>query len=100
MKLMINSGKYKGVTANGKDYETAHKNLRNKVNRKEKKEIFESFTRQEIDCLFALFDCQIGSMSKSDFLREVICEGDVWNLTTPSQVDDLSAKLQNLRRYV
>lgn len=100
MKVQFNEGKYKGMTASGKDYDTAVKNLRNKASNKEKREVLYSLTNQELECLYSLFDCQVGSMCPKDFAREVICEGDHWGLISWNQVEDLSRKLQQLTRLV
>ena len=100
MKVQYTEGKYKGMTASGKDYDTAVKNLKNKANNKQKREILYSLTNQELNCLYALFDCQVGSMCPKEFAEEVSYDGDLWNLTSWDQVDELSRKLGQLTRLV
>jgi len=100
MKVQYNKGKYKGITASGKDYPTAVNNLKNKINNKEKREVLYSLTNQELECLYALFDCQVASMCPKDFAEEVLYEGDCWRLTEWKQVDDLASKIAKLTRLV
>jgi len=100
MKVQFNEGKYKGMTASGKDYDTAVKNLRNKANNKEKREVLYSLTKRELECLYRLLDCQVASVCQKEFEEEVSCFGDSWGLTEWNEVEDLSRKLQQLTRLV
>jgi hypothetical protein len=97
MKVQFNKGKYKGMTANGKDYDTAVKNLRNKANNKEKRELLYSLTKEELQSLFSLLDCQL-SVEEDEFNECVYLDGECWGFTDMKQVDDLSIKLQKLIR--
>ena len=91
---------YAGMTARGKDHETAVKNLYAKIYRKEKKDLLNSFTLQEIESLYKLFDCQVGSMDSKEFESDVSYDGDCWGLTEWEQVNILSSKLQKLQRLI
>ena len=48
MKVQYSEGKYAGMTASGKDHDTAVKNLKAKSARAEKKELLNSLTYSEI----------------------------------------------------
>ena len=96
MKVQFNEGKYKGMTASGKDYETASKNLYAKLHRKQKKDLLNSFTLQEIKSIAKLVDTQIGSIDKKEFEDDVNYEGNCFELTEWKQVSDLCRKLQYL----
>mgnify|MGYP003639646199 CR=1 FL=1 len=95
MKLQYSEGKYKGLTASGKDYDTTVKNLEAKKNRLEKKELLNSLTYNEIKSLHKLLDCQL-SISDKDFNSDVELDGDCWGFTEMKQVKDLCLKLQLL----
>ena len=97
MKVEYTEGKYAGMTASGKDHDTAVKNLKAKRDRAEKKELVDSLTYNEIESLHKLLDCQL-SISDKDFNDEVELEGDCWGFTEMEQVDVLILKLTKLRR--
>jgi len=96
--VQYTKGKYAGMTASGKDHSAAVKNLKAKSQRVEKKDLLNSFTLQEIESLYKLFDCQVGSMDSEEFKSDVSYEGNCWELTEWEQVNILSTKLQNLIR--
>ena len=95
MKVQYTEGKYAGMTASGKDHDTAVKNLEAKKDRAEKKELVDSLTYNEIASLHKLLDCQL-SVSDKDFNDEVELEGDCWGFTEMQQVDSLILKLTKL----
>lgn len=100
MKVQYSEGKYKGMTASGKNYDTAVNNLKNKIINKEKREVLYSLTNREIECLYKLFDCQVASACPNEFAEEVQFEGNCWELTEWNEVEDLSRKLLKLTRLV
>ena len=65
MKVQYKEGKYAGMTASGKDYDTAVKNLKAKSARAEKKELLNSLTYNEIESLHKLLDCHLSFLIKN-----------------------------------
>jgi len=99
MKVQYKEGKYAGMTASGKDYDTAVKNLKAKSARAEKKELLNSLTYNEIESLHKLLDCHL-SISDKEFKEEVMLEGDCWGFTDMKQVDVLNTKLLKIARII
>ena len=97
MKVQYSEGKYAGMTASGKDHDTAVKNLKAKSARAEKKELLNSLTYSEIESLHKLLDCHL-SIEDEEFNCQVELDGDCWGFTEMDSVNILAVKLQKLGR--
>ena len=97
MKVQYSEGKYAGMTASGKDHDTAVKNLKAKSARAEKKELLNSLTYREIESLHKLLDCHL-SIEDEEFNSQVELDGDCWGFTEYDSVNILAVKLQKLGR--
>jgi len=99
MKVQYTEGKYAGMTASGKDHDTAVKNLKAKRTRAEKKEVLNSLTYSEIKSLHKLLDCQL-SIEDEEFNKQVERDGECWGFTEMEQVDLLVTKLAKIMRII
>lgn len=95
--VTYNSGKYKGLTATGKDWDSACKNLKAKTKRIRDKKM--ALTGEEIDVLLNLLDSQVLSMDENEIQQD--CEADeCFGLKSFEQGDLVWKKLNHLLKKV
>ena len=99
IKVGYYEGKYKGIFATGATEEKAQANLKNKIYRKAKKEIIDSFTSNDIENLYRCFELMTCNEEETQE-EEIDLSGNCCGFKSLKEVDNMGTKLINLERII
>lgn len=97
-KVKCKSNKYSRLVGKGKTREEAIKNLKSKVNKKDKTELLNSITLKEVDGLYKSLECMV--VSKEEFAEFKQADGNVLGFTSYEEIDNLLSKLLKLNQLL
>lgn len=96
-KVKYPSGKYSRLVGTGKTKEQAMANLKSKKLQKQKSDLLNSLSMQELESLFGTLECSI--CNEEEF--EDYCAADsTWGFKTYKDVENLATKLLSIIRVI